>query len=246
MNNLRKFTTESEYTAATLSYPSVSWVVATDAVHFDKTAPTPPTPSVADIKATYNITSTSNPTGIYYHQSGSGSGSGAGKVEGLAPSQMWVDGVEVTPNNLYLFSTTGEHIVEYKLAEGETSVPKSAFYNVFLNLVSVEINSGITAISDNAFKNCSSLTAVTLGNSLTYIGNDAFNSCSGLQNITSNAMTAPVLGVNTFSGISDNGVLTVPSGSQGYCDWITSGYLPNYWTIEGVTCGGGSGSGSGS
>ena len=159
---------------------------------------------------------------------------------------MWVDGVEVTPNNLYLFSTTGEHIVEYKLAEGETSVPKSAFYNVFLNLVSVEINSGITAISDNAFKNCSSLTAVTLGNSLTYIGNDAFNSCSGLQNITSNAMTAPVLGVNTFSGISDNGVLTVPSGSQGYCDWITSGYLPNYWTIEGVTCGGGSGSGSGS
>ena len=41
MNNLKKFTTEAEYTAATLNYPAVSWVTATDNVHFDKTAPTP-------------------------------------------------------------------------------------------------------------------------------------------------------------------------------------------------------------
>jgi len=39
MNNLKKFATEAEYTAATLSYPAVSWVTATDNVHFDKTAP---------------------------------------------------------------------------------------------------------------------------------------------------------------------------------------------------------------
>jgi len=41
MNNLKKFATEAEYTAATLNYPAVSWVTATDNVHFDKTAPTP-------------------------------------------------------------------------------------------------------------------------------------------------------------------------------------------------------------
>jgi hypothetical protein len=226
MNNLRKFATEADYTAATLNYPAVSWVVNGDTVHYDKEAPTPPTPSVADIKATYNITSTSSPTGIYYQHTGSGSGSGAGKVEGLVPSQMWVDGVEVTPTKEYVFSTTGEHIVEYKLAEGETSVPIKAFYNVSLNLVSVEINSEITAIGNNAFDNCSSLTS-----------------------IVSNAMTAPALGSNTFSGISHNGVLTVPSGSQGYCEtWMMgNGALASLgWTIEGVTCGGGSGSGSGS
>ena len=40
-NNLRRFTTEADYSAATLSYPAVSWVTATDNVHFDKTAPTP-------------------------------------------------------------------------------------------------------------------------------------------------------------------------------------------------------------
>lgn len=40
-NNLKKFTTEAEYTAATLNYPAVSWVTATDNVHFDKSAPAP-------------------------------------------------------------------------------------------------------------------------------------------------------------------------------------------------------------
>lgn len=41
MNNLKKFSTEAEYSAATLNYPAVSWVVSGDTVHFDKTAPTP-------------------------------------------------------------------------------------------------------------------------------------------------------------------------------------------------------------
>jgi hypothetical protein len=41
MNNLKKFASEAEYTAATLNYPAVSWVTATDNVHFDKSAPTP-------------------------------------------------------------------------------------------------------------------------------------------------------------------------------------------------------------
>lgn len=43
MNNLKKFSTEAEYQQASLNYPAVSWVTATDNVHFDKSAPTPPT-----------------------------------------------------------------------------------------------------------------------------------------------------------------------------------------------------------
>lgn len=38
-NNLKKFTTEADYSAATLNYPAVSWVTSGDTVHFDKTAP---------------------------------------------------------------------------------------------------------------------------------------------------------------------------------------------------------------
>lgn len=41
MNNLKKFSSEAGYSAATLSYPAVSWVTATDNVHFDKSALAP-------------------------------------------------------------------------------------------------------------------------------------------------------------------------------------------------------------
>lgn len=41
MNNLKKFSSETEYNAATLNYPAVSWVTATDNVHFDKSGSTP-------------------------------------------------------------------------------------------------------------------------------------------------------------------------------------------------------------
>ena len=41
MNNLKRFNTEADYSAATLNYPAVSWVTATDNVHFDKSGSTP-------------------------------------------------------------------------------------------------------------------------------------------------------------------------------------------------------------
>ena len=41
MNNLKKFATEADYSAATLNYPAVSWVVSGDTVHFDKSGSTP-------------------------------------------------------------------------------------------------------------------------------------------------------------------------------------------------------------
>lgn len=39
MRNLRKFNTEADYSAATLSYPAVSWIVSGDTVVYDKTEP---------------------------------------------------------------------------------------------------------------------------------------------------------------------------------------------------------------
>ena len=54
MNNLKKFATEADYSAATLNYPAVSWVTATDNVHFDKSAPTPPTVNDKVMIASYD------------------------------------------------------------------------------------------------------------------------------------------------------------------------------------------------
>lgn len=39
--NLRKFSSEAEYNAATLNYPSVAWVTSGDTIHYDKSEPQP-------------------------------------------------------------------------------------------------------------------------------------------------------------------------------------------------------------
>jgi hypothetical protein len=120
-----------------------------------------------------------------------------------------------------------------------TTIDGSAFYDC-TSLTSCTIGNGVTSIGNNVFYNCTSLTSVTIGNSVTSIGHGAFNNCTSLTSITSNAMVAPDITYSTFSSIGNNGTLTVPSGSQNYCDWISSGYLSGNWTIEGVTCGSGS------
>ena len=45
-NNLKKFDTMADYSAATLNYPNVSWVVSGDTLHYAKEAP--PAPVVND------------------------------------------------------------------------------------------------------------------------------------------------------------------------------------------------------
>ena len=276
MNNLRKFTTEAEYTAATLNYPSVAWVTSTDVVHFDKESPTPPTPTTfSGLTVYYNISDKSQPTQLFKGGgSGSGSGSGSG---GVLPSSMIIDGTEVEVTDAYAFDTVGEHIVQYSFAENQipkqflsniydsakaeigdaiTSIGEMAFYHC--SFTSVVIGNSVTSIGNGAFQNCESLTSVTIpdsvtsidtnafyycsglesctiGSGVTSIGEGAFEACNSLTGITSNAMTAPALGYNTFDSISYNGVLTVPSGSNGYCLWIQT-EIHGYWTIEGVTC----------
>lgn len=54
MNNLRKFTTEAEYSAATLNYPAVSWIVSGDTLHYDLSGGTP-TPSAPAIKVAFTM-----------------------------------------------------------------------------------------------------------------------------------------------------------------------------------------------
>ena len=45
-NNLRKFATEAEYSAATLNYPAVSWVTSGDTLHYDLSGTTQSAPAV--------------------------------------------------------------------------------------------------------------------------------------------------------------------------------------------------------
>lgn len=72
---------------------------------------------------------------------------------------------------------------DYNSYNGPIVIPASVAYDAQTYTV--------TAIGENAFKNCSTLTAVTIGSGVTTIGGYAFSGCSGLTSITiPNGVTA--------------------------------------------------------
>ena len=233
MNNLRKFTTEADYSAATLNYPAVSWVTATDNVYFDKSAPTP---TFSGLTVYYNISDISQPTPLFKGGGGSGSGSGSG---GVLPSAMIIDGTAVEVTNTYQFSTTGEHIVQYSFADNQipksflanftsglvtkavigdaiTSIGIYAFY--YCNFTSCTIGNGVTSIGLSAFENCSSLTSCTIGAGVTSIDGQAFYNCSGLTSIVI-PDSVTTIGMSAFQSCSGLTTVTIGSGVTEIGTW---------------------------
>ena len=254
MDNLRKFNTEADYSAATLNYPAVSWVVSGDIVHFDKEAPTQ---TFSGLTVHYNITDISQPTKLFKGGGGSGSGSGSGSG-GVLPSAMIIDGTAVEVANTYQFSTTGEHIVNYSFADNQipntflsttlvakavigdaiTSIGEFAF-SFCTSFTSCTIGSGVTSIGGGAFNLCGSLTSIDIPNSVTSIGNNAFFNCTSLTSITiPNSVTS--IGGAAFGGCTSLTSITIPSGvtsidSQAFsnCTSLTSIVIPDSVTSIG-------------
>ena len=113
MNNLKKFSTEADYSAATLNYPAVSWVTGTDTVHFDKTAPV-----VANNKVKLAFTTDA---------------CCAGKRINLAPNMDVVGNIDSLTVNGEPFTSIGsdayldlanntDYLIEYELKDGVSNV----------------------------------------------------------------------------------------------------------------------------
>lgn len=170
--NLRKFQSEVEYSAATLNYPAVSWVVGGE-VHFDKTAPT-----FGGLTVKYNITVPTSEVTLFNgggdssssSDSSSDSGSGGG---GALPTRMIVDGVEETPINTWRFETAGEHIVQYEFEDD--TVPQE-FLNAINTAKEVIVGTDIVGLGSSAFNveltsaTCLSTTPPTIGDIITFGG----------------------------------------------------------------------------
>jgi len=81
-----------------------------------------------------------------------------------------------------------------------------------------EVEYTVTAIGDEAFKDCSNLTSVTLPATITSIGDEAFSGCENLTNFTIPAAVQNI-GSGIFASCSALTAITVDNGN-------------NYWSAE--------------
>ena len=142
---------------------------------------------MAKLICSFNVKITSGETQVCYDTTGF--------------TTMYVDGIEQSVSTGYTFSTTGEHTVEFVLAD-EMLIGNSAFKNCY-ELINVVIPSSVTSIDDSAFESCYSadfeyenidsityignyafnatkISSLPIGSGLTYIGNSAFANCYSL------------------------------------------------------------------
>ncbi len=91
------------------------------------------------------------------------------------------------------------------------------------NVVSVEINGGITTIGEAAFAHFENMESVVIPDSVEVIGNDAFNGCKSLNDI-SIPKSVTKIGMNVFADCTELKNITIPVsvtyiGSYAFLDW---------------------------
>ena len=149
-----------------------------------------------DITSTFNVTSTTSPTKLCHSSAIS------------YFTEMYVDGVQIDVTSGYTFNTTGEHTVNYMLAD-KTTIGDNALFGCY-NLKSVTIGSGVETINYRSFFNCNKLTSVTIGSGVKTIGNDVFWNCLSLTSID-----------------IPSSVETIGSSALGSCTSLTSVTIPS-------------------
>lgn len=117
------------------------------------------------------------------------------------------------------------------LDTGITGIGDNAFKD-YSSLTSVIIPNGVTSLGDSAFSGCSSVTGVMLPESVMSIGSSAFLNCSNLTSVEIPKHVASI-GSFAFSGCSSladavipEGVTSIESGTFYNCTRLTSVELP--------------------
>ena len=142
-------------------------------------------------------------------------------------TEMYIDGVLVSPTSAYTFSSTGEHTVGYMLKD-KTKLAGNMMNGHFKGcsrMKEIKFKDELTTISGPTFSGCTSLQKVTFGSGLTSVGTNSgfpfsiFTGCTSLTEITCLAPTAPTLLKKSIQGIEKNrGTLYIPYGSD-YSTW---------------------------
>jgi uncharacterized protein YjdB/uncharacterized protein YkwD len=90
------------------------------------------------------------------------------------------------------------------------------WYDSRASITSVKINSGVTSVGTQAFKNCSSLTSVSIASTVNKIGGAAFYYCTSLKSVTLPSSVKTIssgafAGCSSLSSFSAPGVETISS-----------------------------------
>nr|MCR4665243.1 leucine-rich repeat domain-containing protein [Paludibacteraceae bacterium] len=91
-----------------------------------------------------------------------------------------------------------------------TSIGQEAFTNC-TSLTAIDIPNSVRSIEASTFNYCTALTKVTIGNKVKSIGDYAFYNCAAIQTITCHSMTTPSTGYNTFNGLAASTIVYVPA-----------------------------------
>ena len=140
-------------------------------------------PEPPKVVATYNVSNTSKPTSIL----------NSAAISGI--SKIYIDGVE-QPSVVseYTFSTTGDHTIEYTLADS-TKIPYRMFRYVFPK--SVTIPSSVTLIEDEALYNSPSTSLTVEATAPPAVGTNAL-----YYEKTAPAIYVPSASVSTYQAAS--------------------------------------------
>ena len=132
------------------------------------------------------------------------------------------------PTNIVIPSTVTYEEITYSV----TAIGDDAFSDC-TTLTTITIPNSVTSIGDSAFAGCSSLTSVDIPNSVTSIGDDAFRSCSSLTSVTiGNSVTsirdyAFAFCSSLTSVTIGNSVTSIGDYAFKNCSSLTSVTIPN-------------------
>ena len=118
------------------------------------------------------------------------------------------------------------------IKDGTTSISDDAFRNCS-SLTSITIPNSVTSIGEYTFYGCSSLTSVTIPNSVTSIGDYVFESCTSLTSVTIGS-GVKTIGYSAFKGCTSLTSVVIPDsvtsiGSSAFynCSSLTSVTIPD-------------------